>query len=273
MKISIIVPIGNMEDWKVCEQSIDKAIATYKGDVEAELLPCWDLEHRGAWIARNEGLDKATGDWIAWVDCDDVVEADWFSEIVNAIESHTDVDVIQFDAVEVKMGVERSLQYWRKGYVSGDAFSRELLRNDGMPAWLWTRVFRRELFKGKRFAGRVKQDYRMFLEILPRIRHVWSIGSALYRYNRTGGGLSNYTQSMDYLHAGRELDILINELPVSWHHDAHVGLALTMADVARHSAKENGSITWVRRYLFEVLKDLHVPFRLKVKSILAALSL
>ena len=271
MKISIIVPIGNMDDWKICEQSIVRAITAYKGDVEAELLPCWDVEHKGAWKARNEGLDKATGGWIAWVDCDDVVELDWFCEIANAIESHADVDVIQFDAIEVKKGIERPLRYWKNGDVSGDAFSRELLRNDGMPAWLWTRVFRSELFDEKRFAGRVKQDYRMFLEILPRIKHVWSIGCALYRYNRTGIGLSNYTQSMDYFQAGREFDVLIKDLPEPWHHDAHVGLALTMADVARHSAKENGSKKWVRKYLIEVLKDLHVPFRLKVKSLLAVL--
>ena len=273
MKISVVVPVGNLDEWAVCERSIRHSINAYNGCVEAEILPCYDLEHRGAYVARNEGLEKALGDWIAWVDCDDMVEQDWFCKIANAIESHTDIDIVQFDAVEVKKGVERYISYWKKGYVSGDEFSHELLRNDGMPAWLWTRVFRRELFEGKVFSGRVKQDYRMFLEILPRIKHVWSIGCALYRYNRTGIGLSNYTQSMDYLQAGWEFDVLINDLPVLWHHDAHVGLALTMADVARHSVKENGSRKWVRRYLIEVLKDSLVPLRLKIKSLLAALAL
>lgn len=270
MKISIIVPIGNMDEWKVCEQSIIRAITAYKGDVDAELLPCWDLEHKGAWTARNEGLDKATGDWIAWVDCDDVVELDWFREIANAIESHADADVIQFDAIEVKKGIERPLRYWKKGDVSGDAFSRELLRNDGMPAWLWTRVFRSELFDAKRFAGRVKQDYRMFLEILPRISHVWSIGKPLYRYIRHGHGLSNYVQCMDYGQAAEDFKKTIGTLPVVWRNDALVGLALTMADVAFHSNMDNGAKSVVRKLLLKVLADRRVPSRLKLKCILSA---
>ena len=270
MKISIIVPIGNMDDWKVCEQSIVRAITAYKGDVEAELLPCWDLEHKGAWTARNEGLDKATGDWIAWVDCDDVVELDWFCEIANAIESHADVDVIQFDAIEVKKGIERPLRYWKNGDVSGDAFSRELLRNDGMPAWLWTRVFRRKLFEGKRFAGHVLEDYRMFLMILPHVGCVWSVGKSLYRYIRHGHGLSNYLQRTDSRELVEELRGLVGELPEEWLEDGWIGFALTMADVAFHSNVDNGAKSVVRKLLLKVLADRWVPFRLKLKCILSA---
>ena len=92
MKVSIIVPVGNKDEWKICEQSILQSINTYKGDVKAELLPCWDLEHTGAWTVRNEGLDKATGDWIAWVDCDDVVEIDSYQ--LKELSSAEEVDAM-----------------------------------------------------------------------------------------------------------------------------------------------------------------------------------
>lgn len=282
MKISIIIPVGNRDEWAVCEASLRASIAAYSGPVEAEVLPCYDLDHKGAYIARNEGLQRATGDWIAWVDCDDVVEREWFTEIAEAIERNSNplsnfnselqlMDVIQFDATEVKDGKPRLLPYGRVGKVSGEAFSRELLRNDGMPSWLWTRVFRREVLVGVSFAGRVKQDYQMFLQILPRIRNVWSIGKPLYRYIRHGHGLSNYVQSMDYTEAGKGFKAQIAALPERWLHDARVGLALTMADVARHSKQENGSRQWVRKYLMAVLFDLKVPLRLKAKAFLAAM--
>lgn len=273
MKISVIVPVGNEAEWEICEASLRESVSAVDGMAEVEILPCFDLEHKGAYVARNEGLKRATGDWIAWVDCDDAVERSWFGEIAVAISAHPDVDVIQFDATEVKDGRMRRLAYAKHGRVSGDAFARELLRNDGMPAWLWTRVFRRELFAEASFNGRVKQDYQMFLQILPRIRHVWSIGKPLYRYIRHGHGLSNYVQQMDYRVAGAEFEKLIAKLPARWLTDAKIGLALTMADVAVHSTVENGARMLTRRYGLLVLLDLKVPLRLKVKCLMAMMGM
>lgn len=271
MKISVIIPVGDEVLWKRCEKSILASVGQSPNGADIEILPCYDLAHRGAHVARNEGLAKAAGDWIAWVDCDDEVEPNWANEICAAIEAHSDVDVVQFDATEVMRGKTRPLAYRRKGRIDGSEFSHELLRNDGMPAWLWTRVFRRELFDGFRFEGRVKHDYGMFLQLLPRIKSVWSIGKPLYRYNRHGLGLSNYAQTMDYGAAGHRFESLIEALPKDWQKDGYIGLALTMADVAMHSKVENGAKSFVRKYLREVLTDGKVPLRLKVKSLMAAI--
>ena len=271
MKISIIIPIGDKAQWKECEKSIRAAIIHASKDVEVEMLPCWDLEHKGAYLARNEGLAKATGEWIAWIDCDDVVEKCWLSEIEGAITDHPEVDIVQFEATEVRRGRTRPLVYRYQGMVDGDAFARELLRDDGMPAWMWTRVFRRSLFADLAFDGRVKQDYRMFLQILPRIKKVWSVGKPLYRYVRHGHGLSNYVQEMDYAKAGADFEELIAALPMVWHKDAKMGLGLVMADVVRHSHHENGARHFVRKYVGLIVRDKTLPIRLKFKALLACL--
>ena len=271
MKVSVIIPVGDEVLWERCEKSLTASISTVDNDIAFEVLPCYDLEHHGAYIARNEGLAKATGDWIAWVDCDDEVDPNWASEICASIKAHPDADVIQFDATEVVRGKTRPLTYKYKGLIEGGKFAHGLLRNDGMPAWLWTRVFRKNLFDGLQFEGRVKHDYGMFLQMLPRIKSVWSIGKSLYRYNRHGMGLSNYAQGMDYGESGCRFESLIEALPDDWRRDGYVGLALTMADVARHSKSENGSRCWVRKYLWTVLSDGGVPMRLKVKTLMAAI--
>ena len=271
MKISVIVPIGDEVMWERCEKSLLASAEQVSSVADIEILPCYDLEHRGAHIARNEGLARAAGDWIAWVDCDDEVEPNWASEICAAITAHPNVDVVQYNATEVRGGKVRLLRYRYQGEVSGEQFAHELLRNDGMPAWLWTRVFKKELFAGFKFEVRVKHDYGMFLQLLPRIKSVWSIGKSLYRYNRHGMGLSNYAQGMDYGESGRRFESLIEALPDGWRRDGYVGLALTMADVARHSKSENGSRRWVRKYLWTVLSDGGVPMRLKVKTLMAAI--
>lgn len=273
MCISVIIPVGDNDAWRTCRQRLIDSIGYWEQDrdVEFEILPCFDLEQKGAFNARNDGLMKARGDWIAWVDCDDVVEQDWAKEVAETIIAHPHVDIVQFDAFETWNGDAQTVAYKYKGAVEGEAFAHELLRNDGMPAWLWTRVFKRNLFDGFRFEGRVKHDYGMFLKILPRVKSVWSIGKPLYRYMRNGKGLSAYAQQMDYAAAGLGFEKSIAELPSAWRHDANVGLALTMADVARHSMVENGARRWVRKYLWSVLFDLKVPMRLKVKSLMAAI--
>lgn len=273
MRISVIVPVGNMTQWKHCEECLTTSIFAAPKDVDFEVLPCFDLDHKGAYLARNEGLKKATGNWVSWVDCDDEVEPNWAGEIVAAIKAHPNADVIQYDATEVRDGKVRSLRYCYQGEVSGEKFAHELLRNDGMPAWLWARIFRKELFDGLQFEGRVKHDYGMFLQLLTRINSVWSIGKSLYRYNRHGKGLSNYAQSMDYAEAGHRFESSIMALPEDWHGDGYIGLALTMADVARHSKVENGARRWVRKYLQDMILDAKVPLRLKVKAVLAAIGI
>lgn len=273
MKISIVIPVGDEAQWKNCEASLLASVAAAGEKAVAEILPCFDLEHRGAFAARNDGLDRATGEWIAWVDCDDEVERDWFGAIADEIASRPEADVIQFNAVEVRGGATRPLDYRFTGRVEGATFAHELLRNDGMPAWLWTRAFRRSLFDGLRFEGRILEDYGMFLRMLPRIRTVWSVGRPLYRYIRHGHGLSNYLQDADFAAVGARSAALIDALPADWRKDARIGLALTMADVVRHSRTENGARRWVRRFLRLVLLDAKVPFRLKVKTVLAACGL
>ena len=275
LRISVIIPVGDEGAWRLCRQSLDYSVGLLGQDcsIEVEVLPCLDIEHKGADIARNEGLARGAGEWVAWVDCDDEVEPNWASEICAAIKTHPDVDVIQFDATEIVHGKMSPLTYKHKGLIEGVDFAHELLRNDGMPAWLWTRVFRRELFDGLKFDGRVKHDYGMFLKILPRVQSVWSIGKPLYRYNRHGKGLSNYAQQMDYAKTGKEFELSIARLPEEWQHDAKIGLALTMADVARHSKCENGSRQFVRRYLREVIFDGKVPLRLKAKASFAAIGI
>ena len=275
LRISVIIPVGDEYAWYLCRQSLADSIGLLDQDcdIEFEILPCFDLEHRGAFSARNEGLANANGDWIAWVDCDDVVEQGWAKEIAGAVIAHPDVDIIQFDTFANRKGKVNLVSYKYKGEVSSDVFAHELLRNDGMPAWLCTRVFKRELFAGFQFVGRDKEDYRMFLQILPRVKCVWSIGKPLYRYIRHGHGLSSYVQKRDYTEAGYDFERLISALPSGWRHDANVGLALTMADVARHSGCENGSRQFVKKYLGDVIRDAKVPLRLKAKALLAAMGI
>lgn len=271
MKLSIIVPVGNKDDWRVCEASLKASIAAYDGHWESEIVAIEDLDHEGAYVARNKGLDGATGDWITWVDCDDVVEPAWFGTICRTIDGDPSCDVLVFGIVEEKAGCSKVIYSPRKHVEDGESYARWMLGGKGMPHWLWHRVFKRELWDGVRFEGRVKQDYQGCLQVLPRVKRVQFIPDPLYHYIRHGHGLSNYVQEMDYGEACEGFLRLIGNLPVTWQDEARMGVGLLMTDVILHDPHARGCNRYLRPYFCRILFGRGMSLRFRMKALAACL--
>lgn len=116
--ISVIIPVYNVEDY-LCE-CVDSAInQTYKnleiilvddGSTDSSGKICDDYaekderisvihqENGGLSAARNAGLDKASGEYIYFLDSDDYIAEDTF-EILIPIAQKDNSDIVFFDAV------------------------------------------------------------------------------------------------------------------------------------------------------------------------------
>ncbi len=167
-KLSVVVPIHNVEPYLA--DCLDSILAQSYRDLEVILVDdgstdgspdiarryagwrrTWrfiQTENRGLGAARNRGVAEATGDYLAFVDSDDLVPTDAYSAMVSTLaDSGSDFVVgsvqqlVDGELVEpefIRRGVERR----RIGVTAADA--PWILRN----VFAWNKVFRRSFYEG-----------------------------------------------------------------------------------------------------------------------------
>lgn len=130
MKLSVIVTTWQCEPWiDACRASIKAACAACP--VEVELVEIHD--GRGVSQARNEGIRRATGDWLVFIDGDDVVDSRFFFEIARLADS---ADLLVFRIALFAEGADFRQARPRRpfpGWWPACAFRREVLPEGGFP--------------------------------------------------------------------------------------------------------------------------------------------
>lgn len=188
--ISVIVPVYNAERYvERCFQSI--ADQTYDNldvvvvddgsvDSSAELCDAWARKdsrfqvvhqsNQGVACARNQGLDLAKGEYVAWVDSDDWIEPDYLQVLSDALYGeHADMS-IEFGTADTSV-------------VCGtDIVRRHLLGHFGYA--LWSTLARKGLYDGLRFEPSliVGEDAYMLLQLRTKCRKVVLMGNTGYHY-------------------------------------------------------------------------------------------
>ena len=277
MTVSVIIPIGDRELYKPCQQAVLRSIKL-AGEcaVRWELVEVFDDKHRGAAWARTEGLHRATGDYLAWVDSDDRVAERWATALGQKLQELKDekVDVLTYDVhVEWENGRPGyDLVYGRlPGTVAAEVFTSDVIGASRVGSWLWNKVFRRTLFEGKVFRGSPFEDYLMMCEVLPLVKQVVYLPEVLYTYQRRMASLSQY---VDRKACTDGLFIMMNaatERQDRWRCDMLRGVAIQMADFCRHAGGEPAFRRFLLRQLTNVVFSPYTSFRVKVKCLIEAL--
>ncbi|ENW82728.1 hypothetical protein F909_00999 [Acinetobacter sp. ANC 3929] len=145
-----------------------------------------DQENQGVSHARNNGIKNANGNYITFIDSDDIIADDYISKILSAVQ--TSPDLIQFNAYcFFESAPEKNYHLSQPSLSSGlHKVNDEVLRNIfNENNWFsWLRVYKRELLLNNPFPTNMThfEDAFIVSKILTEIKNIFIIKDSIYNY-------------------------------------------------------------------------------------------
>lgn len=203
--ISIIVPIYNVEKYlNQCIQSIVKQ--TYKNleiiliddgstDKSPELCDEWATndkrikvihqKNQGAAMAKNQGLESATGELIAFVDSDDCIKIDMYERLYKLLkEKQCDIVECGYQCFENNITDEKITKN-RLEICNNEKAIEYLIDNSLMKQVVWNKLYRKEVIGDIRFPkGRYIDDEFWTYKVLNEATRVCITNEKMYYYRQ-----------------------------------------------------------------------------------------
>ena len=193
VRLSIIIPYYNTEKYtdellsvlekqmtEECEIILvdDGSDEPYVSYLPDDMVKVFRQKNKGVSAARNKGLKEAKGEYIAFIDSDDLVSNDYIAKIFDAMAAVPDTIYLSWKSMHTKWG--------------------KVLRDDNdefgtANRCVWNRVFKKTYIEGMKFdeSMQIAEDDD-FLKRLPKANSKKCITSVVYHYRQNReGGLTN----------------------------------------------------------------------------------
>ncbi len=219
--ISIIVPIFNAENAlkrmldSILNQSDQKFECILIDDGSSDLsyhickeyakkdsrIRCFTQDNHGVSYTRNRGIEVSRGQFITFLDADDLIPPNYLNELVTCCEK---ADIAVCDVViETEEG--KSLSRFTAGVqtlTSQQALNRLLTRKE-INSGPYGKLFRRSVVEGLRFpALKAYEDILFVKDAFARSNYIVSTAKTAYHYRQNAGS------TMDHLKRSPSLDVV-----------------------------------------------------------------
>lgn len=216
--VSIIIPVYNVQEYlsecldSVISQTIKnkEIIIVNDGSTDncSQILEEYKIkfpeliiinqENRGISETRNAGLNAATGEYIAFVDSDDFIEACMFERMYNAAKREkSDVVMCNYILYDEKCHEQNGGKYIiegnsEEGYIDRTKSLKKFLTND-IKGYVWNKLFRRELFNDHKILFpdfKVCEDTPVVFLLLAHSHKIFLLKEPLYYYRQREASLT-----------------------------------------------------------------------------------
>ena len=208
-KISIIIPVYNAEKYirkcldSILEQSFNdiEVIIVNDGSTDKsesiinEYLTKYDDKvkyyskpNTGVADTRNYAIERATGDYITFVDSDDYIDKDLYKSIFNTINDNIDIIKIKAQIVDEADKIIEKCDGPIFDLKTGEEAFDILYKEDKLIDALWLYLFRREFYISNKFKfekNLYHEDFGLIPLIILKAKSVKSLDLYGYYYVQT----------------------------------------------------------------------------------------
>ncbi len=159
-------------------QIVDEYAEKYPGKVKA-----FHKKNGGEFTTRNYGLERASGEYVTFVDTDDYVELDWAEKLYNAAKKNdADMAVCGFERIDLKTNkvVATNMTNFGNTVRNIDPKDDYILFINPAP---WNKVYKRDKIKDLKFLPFRGFNDTMFLaSCYTRMNKIAFVSDVLYHY-------------------------------------------------------------------------------------------
>ena len=224
-EISVIIPVYNKRKYiettlrSVLEQSFCdlEVIAVNDGSTDESLVVLnqmaevdqrvrvIDIPNGGVSNARNVGLACARGQWIQFLDADDLLEPEYFSKVMDFLkENPVDILFSGFTMVDSNMNLIKEIALPEEGFKDQEQLCHSFIQyqyENGFFGFISNKLFRRSLWEksGAQFpvGTTLAEDLDFYARLYPAAETAYFWAGKSFRYLQTE---TNYTHNtkIDY---------------------------------------------------------------------------
>jgi len=203
-KLSIVALVYNLEEYlprcldSLVNQTLDDVEILCVDDGSTDSAPkiideyakkypqkvkAFHKENGGEFTTRNYGLERATGEYITFVDTDDYVEPTWAEKLYNAAkENEADIAVCGFERIDLDSG-----KVVGKDMIGFNQEAKNIDPTDDFMVFInpapWNKIYRREKIKDLRFLPfRGFNDMLFLASSFTKIEKVAFVPEVQYHY-------------------------------------------------------------------------------------------